>query len=184
MRRLLKRSAAALGLAITLSACAMLIPPDNRLMFGMLPVNELGYSVNSSGEITIEARQFQFTNPAGMPVAVITGYRAEFRDQLGTLIGRTSLEPQAISITVPAGYQCTDPDQGLGCNPMSIGARPAPGIPATGPAISSQLLNADIAEQHLTLGTPTGWYADITFYGYNAYGEFEETYRVNIVAPN
>jgi len=162
----------------------MFFPPETRLMFGMLPTNELGYEVGDGGTITVEARQFQFSNPSGMPLAVVTGYRAEFRDQLGTLLGRTSLEPQSLNITVPAGFQCEEPDPNLGCNAMSEGARPAPGVPAIGPAISSQLLNADIVEAHLLAGTPTGWYADITFYGHNAYGEFEETYRVNIVAPN
>lgn len=184
MRRLIKRSAAALVVALSLSACSMFFPPETRLMFGMLPTNEFGYEVNSSGEITVETRQFQFTNPAGMPVAHVTGYRAEFRDHLGTLLGRTSLEPQPLNVTVPAGFQCSDPDPTLGCNAMSEGARPGPGIPAVGPTIGSQLLNADIIEAHILAGMPTGWYADITFFGHNAYGEFEETYRVNITAPN
>jgi len=184
MRRLLKRSAATVMVAIGLSACSMFVPPETRLMFGMLPTNELGYEVDSSGGITVEARQFQFTNPAGMPVTQITGYRVEYRDQLGTLVGRSSLEPQALNITVPAGFQCDEPDAVLGCNPMSPGARPAPGPTATGPALANQLLNADIVEAHISSGYRSGWYADITFYGYNAYGEFEETYRVNIVAPN
>jgi hypothetical protein len=184
MRHLYKRSAVVGVIALVLSACSMFLPPETRLMFSMLPANELGYEVDQNGNIEVESRQFQFSNPAGMPQAVITGYRAEFRDQLGTLLGRTSLEPQALNIIVPAGFRCDEPDEVLGCNSMSPGSRPAPGYPAAGPTISSQLLNADIALKHIDADMPTGWYADITFYGHNAYGEFEETYRVNIVAPN
>lgn len=184
MNRLLLRSAGAALLMLALSACSMFIPPETRLMFGMLPTNELGYEVDSSGVITIESRNLQFTNPPGMPVTMITGYRAEFRNQNNTLLGQTSETPQSLNVTVPAGFQCDEPDEVLGCNGMSEGARPAPGVPAISAAVSSQLLNADIAQLHINAGFPTGWYADVTFFGHNGTGQFEETYRVNIVAPN
>ena len=58
MKRLLVRSAAFLALIVGLSACSMFRPPETRLMFGMLPTNELGYEVDNSGAITIEARTF------------------------------------------------------------------------------------------------------------------------------
>lgn len=193
MRRLIERSTAALLIAVLLSACAMFSPPAKRLTFGMLPTAELGYEVDSSGGITIESRQFQFSNPAGMPFATVTGYRAVFRDQAGAIVGQTSTQPQSLNINVPAGYICTTPDATVGCTPLSEGARPAPGPVASGPTVSSQLLNADIAQAHImgadgVPGTPddfpTGWYADITFSGNDAYGDFEETYRVMITAPN
>src|SRR5690606_10012570 len=102
-----------------------------------------------------------FTNPPGRPVTLITGYRAEFRDQNNNLLGQTSDGPQSLNVTVPAGFQCDEPDEVLGCNGASPGARPAPGVPATSAAISSQLLNAGIAQSHILAGFPTGWYADI-----------------------
>ena len=184
MNRLLLRGAAAAVLTLALSACSMFIPPETRLMFGMLPTNELGYEVDDSGVITVESRNFQFTNPPGMPVTLITGYRAVFRDQNNNLLGQTSTEPQSLNITVPAGFQCTTPDPTLGCNAASEGARPAPGVPATSASVSTQIFNAGIAQLHIDAGFPTGWYADITFFGHNGAGQFEETYRVNIVAPN
>lgn len=184
MNRLLVRIAAAAALVVALSACSMFTPPETRLMFGMLPTNELGYEVDDSGGITIESRNFQFSSPAGMPATMVTGYRAVFRDQANALLGQTSTEPQSLNISVPAGFQCLNPDPVSGCTALSEGARPAPGVPATSAAISSQLLNAGIAQAHILAGFPTGWYADITFYGHNSLGQFEETYRVNIVAPN
>lgn len=184
MIRLLSRGAAAIGLALALSACATFSPPDARLLFGMSPTNELGYEVDNSGAITIESRILTFRNPAGMAQATVTGYSVQFRDQAGVLIGQTSTTPQSLNIVVPAGFVCTTPDPLVGCSPMSEGARPAPGIPAVSEQMQSQLLNAGIAEMHITAGFPTGWYADLTFYGHRGGVEFREVYRVNIVAPN
>src|SRR5690606_16755406 len=184
MNRLLKRSAVALLLPLALSACSMFVPPETRMSFGMLPTNELGYEVDSSGGITVEARTLEFSNPAGMPGTNITGYRVAYFNQAGTLLGQTSSTPQSLNIYVPAGFQCATPDPVLGCNLQSEGARPAQGPTSTSTAIQNQLLNADIVEMHITAGFPTGWYADITFYGHNSLGQLQETYRVNIVAPN
>lgn len=184
MNRLLVRSAAFAALAIALSACAMFTPPDTRLMFGMSPTNELGYEVDTSGAITIESRILTFRNPAGMAQASVTGYSIQYRDQAGVLIGQTSTTPQSLNILVPAGYVCTTPDPLLGCSPMSEGAVAAPGMPGMSEEMQSQLLNVGIAQQHITAGFPTGWYADITFVGHRGGLDFQEVYRVNIVAPN
>jgi len=92
--------------------------------------------------------------------------------------------PQTLNITVPAGWQCTQPDPLLGCNAMSEGAKPAIGVPASVAAIQNQLLNADIIDMHILAGQPSGWYADLTLFYDNAFGEFEEPYRINIVVPN
>lgn len=184
MNRLLKRSAAALILAWALAACAMFVPPETRMSFGMLPANELGYEVDSSGAITVEARTLVFSNPAGMPATSITGYRLAYFNQSGALLGQTPSTPQSLNIYVPGGFQCTEPDPVLGCNLQSEGSRPAQGPTSTSEALQSQLLNADIVNMHIAAGFPTGWYADITFYGHGAAGEFQETYRVNIMAPN
>lgn len=184
MNRLIKWTAAGVLLSLALSACSMFTPPDaHRLLFGMTPTNELGYEVTPQG-ITVVARNLQLSTRAGMPVTFVTGYRVEHRDSLGTLVGRTSMEPQSLNVTVPAGWQCDTPHEALGCDAMSEGARPGPGVPATVAGIQSQFLNGDIIDAHITAGQPSGWYADITLYYYNAFGEFEETYRVNIVVPN
>ena len=184
MNRLLLKGAAAAVLTLALSACSMFIPPETRLMFGMLPTNELGYEVDDNGVITVESRTLQFTNPPGRPVTLITGYRVEFRDQNNNLVGQTSEEPQSLNVTVPAGFQCNEPDEVLGCDATSEGARPSPGVPATTAAVSNQLLNVDVIEMHILAGAPIGWYADITFFGHSGAGQFDETYRVNIIAPN
>jgi len=180
----LKRAAAALTLLIGLSACSMFVPPDaNRLLFGLEPVNELGYEVTPQG-ITVETRTLKLSTRAGMPATNVTGYRVEYRDNSGVLRGQTSTVPQSLNITVPAGWQCTTPDPFLGCNALSEGARPAPGVAATVAAIQNQFLNADIIEAHMAEDQASGWFADITLYYNNVNGEFEETYRVNIVVPN
>ncbi len=185
MDRLLKWSAAGLLLVLALSACSKFIPPDeNRLLFGMLPTNELGYQVDNSGTITVETRTLQLSARAGMPVTNVTGYRIEYRNQNGVLLAETSNVPQSLNITVPAGWQCTTPDPTLGCNSMSEGAKPAPGVPATVAGIQDQFLNGDIVTMHILAGQPTGWYADVTLFYDNANGEFEQTYRLNIVVPN
>lgn len=185
MNRLLMRLGAGLLLALTLSACSMLFPPEpNRLLFGLLPTNELGYEVDNAGTITIETRTLQLSTRPGMPVTTVTGYRVEYYDENGALLGETSDVPQTLNITVPAGFTCTNPDPVLGCNAMSEGARPANGVPATVAGIQDQFLNGDIALLHQLSGFPTGWYADITLYYHNAFGEFEETYRAYIVVPN
>lgn len=184
MNRQLKRIAAALIIGVTLSACSMFTPPQaNRLLFGMEPTNELGYEVTPQG-ITVESRILQLSTRAGMPITNVTGYRVDYRDENGVLLGRTSTVPQTLNITVPAGWTCAEPDPFLGCNAMSPGARPAPGVAATVAAIQNQFLNGDIIDAHMLAGSPTGWHADITLFYNNVHGEFEETYKVNIVVPN
>jgi len=178
MNRQVKRIAGYLLLGVALSACSFVTPPDaNRLLLGLEPVNELGYEVTPQG-ITVEARTLRLSTKPGMPTTTVTGYRVEYYDENGALVDQTSEEPQSLNVTVPAGWQCPEPDPALGCNAMSPGARPAPGIPATVAAVQNQFLNAVIIEQHIAAGMPTGWYADVTLFYYNAFGEFEEIYRL------
>lgn len=184
MNRQLKRIGTALLLAVTLSACSMFTPPQaNRLLFGMEPSNELGYEVSGTG-ITVESRTLLLSARPGMPITTVRGYRVEYFDENGVKLGQTSTTPQTLNIVVPAGWQCTAPDPVLGCNAMSEGARPAPGPAATVAAVQNQFLNADIVEKHLDALSPAGWYAAVTLFYDNALGEFEETYRINIMAPN
>jgi len=184
MNRLLKRTAAGLLIALSLSACSMFAPPDaNRLLVGLAPVNELGYEVTDSG-IVVETRTLQISARAGMPLTNVSGYRVEYRSEAGSLLGETSDVPQTLNVTVPPGWQCAQPDPVTGCNAFSEGARPATGVPASLESAQNQLLNADIIQMHLLAGQPTGWYAELTLFYDNVYGEFEETYRINIVVPN
>lgn len=156
MNRLSKRAAAGVILTLALSACSMFTPPDaNRLLFGLEPVNELGYEVTPQG-IVVQSRNLALSTRPGMPITTVSGYRLEYRNESGALLGETSDIPQTLNITVPAGYQCTEPDPVLGCNAMSTGARPAPGVPAIEAAIQNQFLNADIIEMHILAGQPTG----------------------------
>lgn len=175
----------ATGLAVmALSACSMFMPPDtNRLLFGLLPTNELGYEVDNTGQLTISARTLQLSTRPGMPTTTVTGYRVAYYDDDGDQLEETE-EVQTLNIIVPAGFTCTTPDPVLGCNAMSPGARPAPGMPATVAGAQDQFLNASIVLQHIDAGMPVGWYAAITLYYDNAYGSFEETYRAYIVSPN
>ena len=108
----------------------------------------------------------------------------EFFDETGALVGETSDVPQTLNVTVPAGFICDTPDPVLGCNAFSVGARRANGVPVSVAGIQDQFLNGDIAVLHQLAGFPTGWYADITLFYYNSLGEFEETYRFDIVTPN
>lgn len=168
-----------------LSACASFTPnaPD-RLMLGLTPTNELGYEISTSGEITITSRELVLSTKAGMPETNVTGYRIEYFDQFDVLIGATSLEPQSLNVTVPAGIVCPEPDPVLGCSTMSPGAKPGVGTLVGVPGLGDQLLNADIAIAHAAAGSPTGWYAVLTLYYDNARGQFAEDYSLYIVSPN
>ncbi len=168
-----------------LSACSMFTPeaPD-RLMLGLSPTNELGYEIDASGIVTIETRELVLSTKAGMPQTNVTGYRIEYFDQFDFLVGSTTLEPQSLSITVPAGIVCDEPNPVVGCTSFSAGARPGPGMAVDVPGLGDQLLNADIAIANAAAGSPTGWYAVLTLYYNNGRGSFAEDYTLYIVAPN
>lgn len=185
MKRYLARTLPVLALAVALSACSMFAAPNaNRLLFGLTPVNELGYEVSTSGEITIATRTLVLSTRAGGPVTTVTGYHIEYYNASGSLVGATYDDPRSLNVTLPAGFLCDEPDPVVGCNSLSEGARPGPGIPVELPAGTVQLLNVDIAQQHIAAGYPTGWYAAVTLFYDNAFGAFSQTYNVAIVAPN
>lgn len=185
MKRYLARTLPVLALAVALSACSMFAAPNaNRLLFGLTPSNELGYEVDTSGRITIANRTVVISTRAGGPVTTVTGYHVEYYNASGSLVGATYDDPRSLNITLPAGFLCDTPDPVVGCNSLSEGARPGPGIPVELPAGSLQLLNVDIAQQHRDANYPTGWYAAVTLFYDNAFGAFSQTYNVAIVAPN
>lgn len=182
MRPLLRLLIAAAAV-LSLAACSTTPANSATVLFGLSPVNELGYEVDSSGGITIESRNMQFRNYAGMPVAYITGYRVDYYDQSNALLGRTPTISQSLNIVVPPGFMCEEPDPVLGCS-AAFARYQAPGPIASTQSMANQLLNVEIAADHIALGFPSGWFARITIYGHNVYGPFEDTHIVNIMAPN
>ncbi len=168
-----------------LSACSTIFPnqPD-RLMVGLSPVNELGYEINSSGEITITPRQLTLSAKPGTPLTNVTGYRIDYYDELNFLVGSSGDDPQSLNVSVPAGLVCDNPVEGVGCTNMSENARPGPGLAVDAPGLSSQLLNVSVAQAHVAAGFPAGWYAALTLYYENARGRFEQEYVFYLVVPN
>lgn len=183
MMRPLLRLVIAAAAALSLAACSTTPAGSSTIMFGLSPINELGYEVDSSGGITIETRNMQFRNYAGMPLAYVTGYRVDYYNSANTLIGRTSTIAQPLNFVVPPGFQCEEPDPVIGCAAAAT-RFPAPGPVASSESMGNQLLNADIAMMHVMAGYPSGWFARVTIYGHNAHGAFEDMHVVNIVAPN
>lgn len=185
MKSKLARLASLLIALAVLSACSTFTPaqPD-RLMVGLSPTNELGYEIDASGVITIKSREFVVSTKAGMPVTNVTGYSIAYFDELDVAIGGSSLDPQTLNITVPAGLVCDNPQPGFGCNASSENVRPGPGPVVDVPGLGSQLLNADVARAHALVNSPSGWYAVMTLYYDNARGSFQQEYIFYIVAPN
>ncbi len=200
MKRLLVRAAAAAALVGLLVACEGFSDPPT-LSFTMQPSGTLGYEVSSSGEITIETRNLVFRNPAGAYGLTLTAYRIEFFDEndAPAPVGDNAQEG-SLSLFVPPGIQCADPDPQLGCTMASEGARFAPGVQVVSES-GYQLLPVGVAQEHLfrsfpDLGgdddllllepQPVGWHADITFTGRTATGGVytSPTYRVGIAPPN
>ena len=185
MSTVLKRILFGVALAVVATGCSYLTPPDaNRLVLSLSPTNELGYEIDSTGGITVSSRTMQLSTRPGMPLTTVTGYRIDYFNTSGSRIGMSPPNPQSLNVVVPAGFVCESPEPTIGCNALSEGARPAPGIPATAAGVSSQLLSADIATMHVLAGSPAGWYAEMTLYYDNAWGQFEEVYALHIVAPN
>lgn len=183
MMRPLLRLLIAAAAVLSLAACSTTPANSATVLFGLSPVNELGYEVDSSGVITIETRNMQFRNYPGMPVGFITGYRIDYYDQSNALVGRTPTIAQSLNIVVPPGFMCEEPDPVMGCA-ATFARYQAPGPIAATEDMSDQLLNADIASEHISRGFPSGWFARLTIYGHNTYGSFEDTHIINIVAPN
>ena len=199
MKRILVRAALAAALVGLLVACEGYTDPTD-LSFTMRPSGTLGYEVSSSGEITIETRNLVFRNPPGAYGLQLQSYRIEFFDENDApLLGGDNVQDGSLSLFVPPGIQCDEPDPHLGCTALSAGWRFAFGVEAVSEG-GYQLLPVGIAQAHLLrafpdfeegdvlLGTPqpVGWHADITFTGRSTTGASytSPTYRVGIAPPN
>lgn len=182
MKRLLMRMVAAIALIVALAACSA-PGADGRLSVRMEPTNPFGYEVDDTGAITITTRTLIFQNAAGEAAATIDGVHVAFFNASGALVGEWTPD-NALGIVVPAGFQCTAPDPVIGCTATSTGAFAAPGQESNPVGATTQLLSGDVASAHALLGSPTGWYGELTFSGRDYRGAFEVTKTYYIVAPN
>ena len=200
MKRLLVRAALAAALVGLLVACEGYTDPTG-LSFTMEPSGTLGYEVSSSGEITITTRNLVFRNPAGAYGLYLDSYRIEFFDENDDPAPvDDNAQVGSLSLFVPPGIQCDEPDAELGCTMSSPGWRFAPG-PQIVSVSGYQLLPAGVAQEHLLRSfpdfgedgdflsfdpQPVGWHADITFTGRTTTGASytSPTYRVGIAPPN
>ncbi len=198
MKRLLVRAAAAAALIGLLVACTEPLAPA-RLQFTMMPTGNLGYEVSQQGEITITARNLVFRNAPGEYGLSLQSYRIEFFDENDEPVpAGDNVQVGTLTVFVPPGIRCDEPDPQFGCTMMSEGARFAPS-PEVVTEAGYQLLPIGIAEAHLMRWfsetedggfqrepQPVGWHADITFTGVTTAGSAytSPVYRVGIAPPN
>jgi len=182
MKRLSLQVVAVAVLVALLAACSS--PANGGMTVRLDPVGNLGYEV-SGGTITVETRNLVFRNAPGEPMATITGVEATFFSSNGVVTEMWISDPNSLSIVVPAGFTCAEPDPVSGCTMLSSGARQDFGQPSLVDDGQVQLLPNTVAEEHFnsTLGNAT-WWGEFTFHGTNAYGAFELTKTFTITAPN
>lgn len=182
MKRLVLRVVAIAAVVALLAACSS--PANGGLTVRLDPVGNLGYEYD--GTYTIETRSLVFRNSPGEPQAIITGVEAAFFASNGVVTEMWISEPNSLSIVVPAGFSCAEPDPVTGCTGLSAGARQDFGQPSVVDDGQLQLLPIAVAQEHhtnTTLGN-SSWWGEFTFHGTNAYGPFELTRTFYIVAPN
>jgi len=182
MKRLTLQVVAIAALVALLAACSN--PAAGGMTVRLDPVGNLGYS-GSGSSVSVEARSVVFRNAPGEPLAQITGVEAAFFSSNGVVAEMWIAEPNSVSIIVPAGFTCTDPDPVSGCTGLSAGARQDFGQPSVVDEGQLQLLPKTVAEAHsaATLGNST-WWGEYTFHGTNAQGPFQFTRTFNITASN
>lgn len=180
-RNLLQVVAAALLVAL-LAACST--PETGGMTVRLDPTGNLGYEV-SGGTLTIESRAFVFRNAPGEPEAIINGVTPAYFAHNGLLVEQWIGDPQSLSIVVPAGFTCTEPDPVRGCDLLSPGARAGYGMESSLESGMNQLLPHTVAIEHsqTAFGSST-WWVEFTFTGENAYGPFEFTRTFTITRPN
>lgn len=183
MKRLLTQVILTALVAALLAACSN-PGAGERLTVRLDSTGNLGYEIDDSGKITVTTRSLVFRNAPGEPVAAINGVRARYYDAAGRLLEQWETATNSLSIVVPAGFGCADPDPVMGCTMLSAGAYPAYSE-ATAPADAQlQLLPDSVAIAHASRTGPGNWWATFTFTGENAFGAFEVDRDFYIVAPN
>lgn len=184
MKRLTLQVVAIAALVALLAACSN--PAAGGMSVRLDPNGTLGYEGDASG-ITVSSRSLVFRNAPGDPQAVITGVQASYFSSNGVLVESWVSEPNSVSIVVPAGFTCTEPDPQFGCDALSAGAVAAYGQPSVVDESLIQLLPHTVAVAHATssaLGS-SNWWAEFTFTGQHGwYGPLNITKTFYIVAPN
>lgn len=182
MKRLFTRVAAIAALALLVAACSA---PLDRMTVRLLPSGTLGYEISSSGELTITNRNVVFRNAPGEPAATIHGFSAIYRNAAGVVVEEFVAEANNLSIVVPAGYICANPDEVTGCDAFASGNRPGWGQESVPDDGQVQLLPATVAAAHAAapMGV-SGWVAEITFHGTSARGNFDVPATFFIIPPN
>lgn len=185
MKRACVRWCGIVALVAALGACSSVTTPPASLQFSLTESGTLGYEVDDEGVITITSRQMQFRSRAGEPGRTLTSYRIQFRDGAGAGVnGGDDTQIGSMSLYVPAGIQCTTPNEVTGCTLASEGAVFGPGQVAMSQPYN--LLPGEIAIAHLAAGSPVEWHALIRFEGIDARGiEFTTVdYQVAIAPPD
>ena len=185
MKRLSLQVVAATVLVALLAACSS--PAHGGMSVRLDPVGTLGYSGDANvPSVTVQSRNLVFRTAPGDPEAIITGVQANYCASNGVLVESWISEPNSVSIVVPAGFTCSEPDPVHGCDVMSPGARAAYGQPSVVADTQMQLLPPTVAFQHMdaAMGN-SGWWAEFTFTGTQGwYGSIEITKTFFIVWAN
>ncbi|MEX2543399.1 MAG: hypothetical protein WD314_16455 [Trueperaceae bacterium] len=180
-------------IGVLLSGCGLLTLTSQRMQVALEPTGNLGYTVDTSGVITIQQNAIRFRNSAGANGVYLTGFQIAYFDSAGneqspSVVG--NLPEQTMSLFVPPGIQCAEPDAVRGCTILSDGAVIAPG-PEVVTTETYMLLTGGIAERHIDEAVvtgyfPTDWYAEITFVGMTNDGQPFETqpYKLWISPPS
>jgi hypothetical protein len=173
--------------------CGLLTVTSQRMQVALEPVGNLGYMIDPAGVITISQNAIRFRNAAGANGVYLTGFEISYFDSAGNELSPSvvgNVPEQTMSLYVPAGIQCAEPDELLGCTMLSDGAVIAPG-PEVVTTETYMLLTGGIAERHVDDAVATGyfatdWYAEITFLGMTRDGLpfVTQPYRLWISPPS
>lgn len=128
-----------------------------------------------------------FRNAPGASPLQLTGVRVTIVDDAGTAYPTVET---AMSLYLPAGLQCDDPHEELGCTMNSANPVIAPGVQVEAEQ-TIQVLDAQVAADHFNSASQSSWYAEFVFEGFSAGGFtgaqqrfVTQPYRVGIVGPN
>src|SRR5699024_10352345 len=104
-----KRPAALLSIifaGLFLTACGMFAGTKELGVHLEPPI--AGFTVPSEDTVEIFHNQVRFSNPAGAPAAMVTGYQVRVFDGEELITDTTGTD--AWAIPVPRGYECIDDD--------------------------------------------------------------------------
>lgn len=153
----------ALATVVLLAGCASLSLWPTAAIDVDLEPRSFTYTVDPErGPIPGDPLTVTFTSRPGSLGATITGYRIYFLDASRNPLIEGYTLPGSLVVRVPAGLQCTTPDDSGSCSINDPGARPAPRMAE--PA-SLTALPVAIAASHLAQESLPGARAEIHFFG-------------------